>query len=208
MGKLKNEGPEFFTTKWPKDSGVSAEAHDAPIGALKVLGVTCGNFCASLRPINPACLRWECFDATFQPAPSPMKTVKLSFALLFVAVLTGCSTPASRVARNQTAFDSWPTEIREQVRAGKVSVGFTMEQVRVALGEPDRVFVRTTSTGESEVWAWRELGPQLGIGVGIGTGGTAAGGSLGLGFEGYDYRDAVRVVFDHGKVTAIETRRR
>jgi hypothetical protein len=94
------------------------------------------------------------------------------------------------------------------VRAGKVAPGFTMEQVRVALGAPDRVFVRTTSAGESEVWAWRELGPQLGLGMGVGTGGPAASGTVGLGFEDYDYRDAVRVVFDHGKVSAIETRRR
>jgi len=136
-----------------------------------------------------------------------MKTVKLPLALLFAASLAACSTPASRVARNQAAFDSWPAEVREQVRAGKVAVGFTPEQVRVALGEPDRVFVRTTGAGETEVWAYRDLGPQLGVGVGVGTGGPA-GGTLGLGWESYDSREALRVAFEGGQVSAIETRRR
>jgi hypothetical protein len=138
-----------------------------------------------------------------------MKTVKFPLALLFAASLAACSTPASRVARNQAAFDSWPAEVREQVRVGKVAVGFTPEQVRVALGEPDRVFVRTTGAGETEVWAYRDLGPQLGVGVGVGVGtGGTAGGALGLGWESYDSREALRVAFYGGKVSAIETRRR
>lgn len=137
-----------------------------------------------------------------------MKTNRLlSSLLLAVLALAGCSTPASRIARHQRAFDSWPAEVREQVRAGKVSLGFTPEQVRVALGEPDRVFVRTTGTGETEVWAWLDLGPQFGVGVGFGSGGPA-GGALGLGWESYDYHEAVRVAFEGGKVSAIETRRR
>jgi hypothetical protein len=135
-----------------------------------------------------------------------MKTIRLLSLLAAALTLSACSTPASRVSRNQAVFDSWPAEVREQVRAGRVALGFTAEQVRVALGEPDRVFIRTTGAGESEVWAWRELGPQLGLSVGVG--GPPAGGAIGLGFEGYDYRDAVRVVFDQGKVAAIEARRR
>ncbi len=140
-----------------------------------------------------------------------MKKHHLILLLPLVAIFAACSsTPASRIARRQSAFDSWPVEVREQVSAGRVALGFTAEQVRVALGEPDRVFVRTTGSGDSEVWTWRELGPQLGLGVGVGMGtsGAAGGGSLGLGLEGYDYREAVRIVIDHGKVSAIEMRRR
>lgn len=84
-----------------------------------------------------------------------MKPVKFSLVLLFAACLAANTTPASRVVRSQAACDSWPTEVREQVRVGKIALGFTMEQVRVALGEPDRVFVRTTAAGEMEVWSWR-----------------------------------------------------
>ncbi len=136
-----------------------------------------------------------------------MNKFRLILLLPLVAIFAACSsTPASRIARRQSAFDSWPLEVREQVSAGRVALGFTAEQVRVALGEPDRVFVRTTGSGDSEVWTWRELGPQFGISVGAG--GPPVSGAIGLGFENYDYRDAVRVVFDQGMVAAIETRRR
>jgi hypothetical protein len=135
----------------------------------------------------------------------------LTPALLFTVFLlaAGCASPASRIARNQAAFDSWPAVVRERVRAGQAGLGFTMEQVRVALGEPDRKFTRITASGTSEVWAYRELGPDVsfGLGMGVGAGGPMAAGG-GVSLEDYRYGESVRVVFEHDLVSAIETRRR
>jgi hypothetical protein len=144
-------------------------------------------------------------------ATTAAMTTKLLYSLLLVALISaGCASPASRIASHQAAFNSWPAAVREKVRAGEVAIGFTPEQVRVALGEPDRVLTHAISTSEAEVWVYRELGPAgpyIGIGVGIGTGG--GGGSIGGGavLDGYRYEEIVRVVFERGAVSAVETRR-
>lgn len=133
--------------------------------------------------------------------------------ILGIAALVGCSTVDSRIARNRAAFESWPLEIREQVAAGKIDLGFTREQARMALGEPDRVFTRTTVDGAEEVWSYRERRPRIGIGIGVGFGGIAgsraASGGVGVGLGGgYAGDEKLGLVFDRtGRVAAIEVRR-
>jgi hypothetical protein len=49
--------------------------------------------------------------------------------ILFLAV-AGCATgPAGRIAENQAAFAAWPPDVQAAVRAGKIGIGFTPEQV-------------------------------------------------------------------------------
>lgn len=38
------------------------------------------------------------------------------------------------------------------IRRGQVTIGFNGEMVRLALGEPDRLTMRTDADGESEIW--------------------------------------------------------
>jgi len=79
----------------------------------------------------------------------------LSFGIAMAVMVAGCvSTPEQRIARNQDLFASFSPEVQEQVRAGKVVIGFTPEMVRMALGAPDRIHARTTAAGESEVWTY------------------------------------------------------
>ncbi|MEI6861007.1 MAG: hypothetical protein WCL04_02015, partial [Verrucomicrobiota bacterium] len=126
-----------------------------------------------------------------------MKT-KLYSCLLAALVFAGCASPASRIASHQAAFDSWPAEVRNRVRAGEIAVGFTPEQVRVALGRPDRVLMRTSVTGEAEVWVYRELEPaSSSLGVGIGVAGSAGVIGGGMSLDGYSYEEIIRVVFAH-----------
>ena len=138
---------------------------------------------------------------------------------LFVSALSllpvvGCSTVDSRIAKNRSAFNSWPPAVQDKVVLGQIDIGFTADQVRVALGEPDRVFTRTTADGTSQVWSYRERGPRFGFGVGVGMGsfGSRGGsfGTVGVG-TGAGYRDDEKmgVVIDAtGRVSAIETRDR
>lgn len=129
-----------------------------------------------------------------------------------IAVVSGCSTVDSRIARNRAAFDTWPAAVQAKVVEGEIGIGFTPEQVRVALGEPDRIWVRETTDGTSEVWSYRDRSPRIGFGVGFGMG-TFGGGrgsysTIGIGL-GTGYRDdeKIGVVFDRtGRVAAIETR--
>ena len=55
-------------------------------------------------------------------------------------LVAGCSTLESRISAQQAQFDTWPSEVREKIQAGRVDIGFTPEQVRVALGEPTRKY--------------------------------------------------------------------
>lgn len=119
-----------------------------------------------------------------------------------------CSTPASRISRHQEAFSEWPEAIQEKVRAGQIDLGFTTEQVRVALGDPARTFTRTNNDGTSEVWVYRGKEPRFSVGLGMGTsrGSTGFGGGVSVG-TGADRDDenATRVVFAGGRVSAVET---
>lgn len=137
-----------------------------------------------------------------------MKTLLSILSFGLVLAISGCATTESRISKNQAAFDSWPREVQSSIRAGKVKIGFTTEQVRVALGEPNRVYSRQSAEGESEVWAYFEPGPKFSVGVGVGSGGY--GSSVGGGVrynEGTDHLDeAMRVVFTDGLVISIESR--
>ena len=131
--------------------------------------------------------------------------------MLFVC---GCSTVDSRIAKNRDVFNSWPATVQDKVVRGQIDIGFTSDQVRVALGEPDRIFTRTTADGTSQVWSYRDRGPRLGFGVGVGMGsfgsrgGTFGGVGLGTG-GGYQDDEKMGIVFDPtGRVSAIETRNR
>jgi hypothetical protein len=140
-----------------------------------------------------------------------MKKILLCLAAGAALVLAaGCSTVESRIKSHQTSFDTWPAEIRDRVRAGRVAVGFTAEMVQVALGQPDRAFARTTERGSSEVWVFLDSGPKFSIGIGVGgyNGSTAYGGGVTLVDDGFRDNEVLRVILEGGRVVAIEARRR
>ena len=140
-----------------------------------------------------------------------MKTSFPVLGCLLALGLAGCSTVSSRISRNRAEYDTWPPAVQQAVASGKIGVGFTQQQVRVALGDPDRVFTRTTSDGTTEVWSYRDPRPRIGFGVGMGIGsGRGLGGGVMVG-SGSGYRDDEKlgVIFDRaGKVSAIENRER
>ena len=81
--------------------------------------------------------------------------IKLQLVLWLALALVGCATPAARIRENPTLFASFPPEVQAKVREGHIAIGFTQPAVRMALGEPDRVYHRFTSTNTpNEVWAY------------------------------------------------------
>jgi hypothetical protein len=130
--------------------------------------------------------------------------------LALAVLLAACSSPASRIKKNQAAYDSWPPAVQESVKAGRADVGFTPDQVRVALGRPDRVYTRKTQEASQEVWAWGGGGgARTGVSFGFGSWGYGSGTSVGVGVGsgGNDYPDdRVRVVFQDGRVLSVESR--
>jgi len=142
-------------------------------------------------------------------------------AALFALVFSGCSTPAGRITKNQEAFDSWPVEVREKVRAGQVDLGFTPEQVLVALGKPVRTYAHKSETGEAEIWAYAgksgkwPVGLSIGLGAGRSSGGywgggSSTGGAIGISTGSYGRGAAdetLRVIFEGGLVVAVEAQK-
>jgi hypothetical protein len=136
----------------------------------------------------------------------------LTVGLVTLLFATACSSVDSRIARNRAEFSSWPLAVQEKVAAGKIDIGFSPEQVLMALGEPDRRFTRTTADGTSAVWGYRDRAPKVSFGLGLGLGGfsgrSAVGGGVMLG-TGYNDDEQLGVVFDRtGNVASIETRQK
>ena len=138
-----------------------------------------------------------------------MKTLFYLFAAALLVLAAGCSTLDSRISKQQALFDGWPADVQQKIRAGRVDLGFTPEQVRVALGEPAKKYHRTTAQGKSEVWTYadRGWGVTLGVGVGSGRGSGLYGGGVAYEPTGYGADDErVRIIFEDGRVTSVEKR--
>lgn len=122
----------------------------------------------------------------------------------------GCSTTASRISAHDAAFAQWPAPVQQKVRAGQIDIGFTQEQVRVALGNPERSFTQTTSAGTIEVWTYRIERSHFSFGVGVGSSsrGSAVGGGIAVSDRGRG-DGSTRVIFDtKGTVAQIDAARR
>ena len=74
--------------------------------------------------------------------------------LVLALGLVACNTPGSRIKKNQAVFDAFPPEVQQNVRAGKVDVGYTRPMVEIALGNPDRIYTRRTTNGTVQVLAY------------------------------------------------------
>ena len=125
--------------------------------------------------------------------------------MLALLLLVGCQGPnlAERIDTNMQDFDSWPLDVQETVREGRIDIGFTEEQVRVAWGEPDYVTRDRLPDGEGERWVWEKKSPRVGIGVGVGTGGSrgGVGGTVGTSVGGQN-RVKRSVWFEDGEVVS------
>jgi hypothetical protein len=81
---------------------------------------------------------------------------KSAACLLFAAavLVPGCATPVSRIRRNPETFAAFAPEVQENVRQGRIRVGYTVDMVFIALGAPDRKYERLTEGGSTEIWTY------------------------------------------------------
>jgi len=72
-------------------------------------------------------------------------------------VLAGCNaTPDARIRSNPEAFAQLTPQEQALVKAGQVGLGFSAEAVKLALGNPDRITLKTDATGQVQVWHYIE----------------------------------------------------
>lgn len=132
--------------------------------------------------------------------------MKIQFAMVAAVALLGLSacssSPQSRIESDPRSYATASKDVQAKIRAGQIDVGFTREQVRLALGDPTGVSTRTTGSGASEVWSYHDKGPRFGFGVGVGGGGGGVGVGVGTGERSDEPR--LRVVFENDRVASIE----
>lgn len=138
----------------------------------------------------------------------PARPLLLCLAVLFA----GCaSTPSNpRIAQNQARFNTYTPQERKLIRMGEVAVGFTQEQVRMALGAPSRERTTDTRAGKQIVWEYRRIDPGIGLSIGAGAGTrgrTGVGGGIGVSASPDRTELVKRVVFDRatGEVSRVES---
>lgn len=133
--------------------------------------------------------------------------------LVMAALVAACQSPQTRINRNQAAFDSFPPPVQAAIREGRAEVGFTEQQVLMALGKPDHVYALKTEDAEREVWQYGYgAAPSVGVGVGLTTyhlrngTGSAYGSSVGMTSDVPGGKHPARYVFEEGRVVAVERR--
>jgi hypothetical protein len=134
-----------------------------------------------------------------------MRCFSFFLSALVVVVASCSSAPPSHVVRNEAMVDSWPRVVQEKVRAGQIGLGFTTEQVRAALGAPDRTTSRMTAAGTLEIWAYLDHKRKLGIGWGFGSAESSPAVKGGVSANEFRSDERLHVIFEHGLVTAMET---
>ena len=129
----------------------------------------------------------------------PRQIGSIVLGVLAALCLAGCSTPATRIKANPEAF----------ARLTPQQLGFDQEAVKLALGEPDRVAVRTDADGETIIWhyvTYESNGRMLFTGhyhTGRHWWGWGAAYPYYLDFPDRRVRDRFRVDFKRGLVAAI-----
>ena len=63
-----------------------------------------------------------------------------------------------RIEKSQAVFDTFPPGVKENLRRGQVEVGYDEEMTRIALGHPDRTYLRKTLAGETLLWVYFDEG--------------------------------------------------
>lgn len=81
-----------------------------------------------------------------------------SFYLLAVAglalLLSGCNTLNRRIQQHEAMFNALDAPTQEKIRAGTVEMGYTMDMVYVALGDPDERRDNLTAKGRTTDWIY------------------------------------------------------
>jgi len=145
-----------------------------------------------------------------------MKTSRIivfASAAFCAALLAGCDTPDSRIRTSPEIFARLTPDQQALVKAGQITVGFQMDAVKLALGDPTRITINTDKNGQHEVWHYTTYEDAQGIMIYTGYyhrwggwGGPRFWGDVGY-YNGYPVRvhDRIRVEFDNGnRVESIQ----
>lgn len=134
-------------------------------------------------------------------------------ALLAVALLLiGCAdSVAARIAQRQELFDAYPAEVQARIARGQIRLGDDRDAVWMVYGDPAERLTRTDAAGLSEVWIYKILGFSDRLYPAVRPVYHDIGGHLRGGYyiddaPEYEWKEALRVEFRDGRVSAVQMR--
>lgn len=139
------------------------------------------------------------------------KSIAWTASALCLAFLAACQTPESRIKASPEAFARLNPGEQALVKDGKIAPGFSMEAVKLALGDPTRITIQTDAAGQHEIWHYTEYEDNNGVIIYAGYyhhwrgwGGPYLYGDIPY-YNGYPARihDQIRVEFDRTDRVAV-----
>ena len=137
-----------------------------------------------------------------------MKTNCYFLLLLSVILFSSCATPARRIRANPEAFAALTAEQQALVEEGRIALGFPPDAVRLALGSPQRVYLRQTEEGVSDIWSYVRTDSRTdrrSVRVSDAEGGRH---NVWVDVDSHREIERLRVEFRDNKVVAVEVLRR
>jgi hypothetical protein len=128
------------------------------------------------------------------------------------AGLLGCGTPRHRADKYPALYTSLPADVQANVRQGRIDLGYPKDAVFIALGKPDREYLRVTDAGMTELWSYvdaisypdrKRVRANVRVRDGQGRYRTASD-SVWVEVQNEREYERLRVEFKEGRVSAIE----
>ena len=134
----------------------------------------------------------------------------LCLGLLTLTLLCGCATGIEgRIEARQEVFSAYPSEVQERLRRGQIRLGDDSDAVWIVYGEPTERLRRMDASGVTEVWIYKILGyherlyPTTRI-VYSDAYGRIRGNYYIDDQPEYEWKEALRIEFSKGHVTAVQ----
>lgn len=131
-------------------------------------------------------------------------------AALAALLLAGCAGGvADRIAQRQEAFDAYPADVQARIARGQIRLGDDKDAVWMVYGNPSETLRRTDKDGVTEVWIYKILGfsdsvyPTLRP-VFVDRFGRRTGTYYIDDTPEYEWKEALRVEFTQGRVSAVQ----
>lgn len=77
--------------------------------------------------------------------------------LACLLLLASCATVDKRIEANAQIFATYSAAEQENIRAGRIALGYTMKMVEIAKGPPNYIHLKQDSNGAITIWRYMQF---------------------------------------------------